>query len=222
MKAHKILGAILMPLLISLHACGGGDGGGSSHPGPSAAAWPMFHLNLQHTGLSPNQIANDTGRLKWSFTTGDMVQSSPAVGPDRTVYVGSNDHKLYAIDRHGKQRWSFTTGAAVKSSPAIANGTIYVGSDDFKFYAISSDGTAQWSFATGSFLAFSSPAVGADGTIYVGSEDHNLYAINPDGTEKWSFTTGGAVESSPALDAARHNLRRLGWWQVVRGQSRRQ
>ena len=31
------------------------------------------------------------------FTTGDVVDSSPALGPDGTVYVGSRDDKLYAV-----------------------------------------------------------------------------------------------------------------------------
>jgi len=37
------------------------------------------------------------GTLKWSFTTGSAVVSSPAVGSDGTIYVGSFDKKLYAI-----------------------------------------------------------------------------------------------------------------------------
>ena len=33
----------------------------------------------------------------WEFETGGEVYSSPAIGSDGTVYVGSGDHKLYAI-----------------------------------------------------------------------------------------------------------------------------
>ena len=32
--------------------------------------------------------------LRWEFKTGDRVESSPAIGSDGTVYVGSNDKKL--------------------------------------------------------------------------------------------------------------------------------
>ena len=75
--------------------------------------------------------------MKWAFSTGGWVESSPALGMDGTAYVGSFDGKLYAINPNGTMKWSFTTGASVWSSPAIgADGTIYVGSDDFKFYAI--------------------------------------------------------------------------------------
>ena len=36
---------------------------------------------------------------KWKFTTGTYVESRPAVSPDnRTVFVGSDDSNLYAVD----------------------------------------------------------------------------------------------------------------------------
>jgi large repetitive protein len=159
--------------------------------------WPMFGQNPQRTGRSPYS-GPEVPTLKWSFTTGHWVQSSPAIGADGTIYVGSDDHNLYAINPDGSQKWSFATGGWVDSSPAIgADGTIYVGSDD-NLYAINPDGSQKWSFTTGGWVS-SSPAIGADGTIYVGSHDHNLYAINPDGSQKWRFTTGGDVDSSPAI-----------------------
>ena len=41
-------------------------------------------------------------RFLWGFETGDKVRSSPAIGSDGTVYVGSNDRKLYAIKTDSK------------------------------------------------------------------------------------------------------------------------
>jgi outer membrane protein assembly factor BamB len=165
---------------------------------PAASAWPMFGQNPQRTGRSPYS-GPEVPKLKWSFTTGSRIYSSPAIGADGTIYVGSIDNNLYAINPDGSQKWSFTTGYCVYSSPAIgADGTIYVGSWDKKFYAINPDGSQKWSFTTGGPV-FSSPAIGADGTIYVGSNDTKLYAINPDGSQKWSFTTGGKIFSSPAI-----------------------
>jgi len=37
-----------------------------------------------------------TGAFKWSYTTGSAVFSSPAVA-NGVVYVGSNDHNVYAF-----------------------------------------------------------------------------------------------------------------------------
>ncbi|MDE2680203.1 MAG: PQQ-binding-like beta-propeller repeat protein, partial [Verrucomicrobiota bacterium] len=42
-------------------------------------------------------INGKSGDKLWEFETGDLVDSSPAIGPDGTVYVGSGDKKLYAI-----------------------------------------------------------------------------------------------------------------------------
>jgi len=68
---------------------------------------------------------------------GSGVFSSPAIASDGTIYVGSNDHKLYAIHPNGTLQWAYTTGGSVNSSPAIAaNGTIYVGSGNGKLYAL--------------------------------------------------------------------------------------
>ena len=69
------------------------------------------------------------GDVIWEFETGDMVQSSPAIGSDATIYVGSYDNKLYAINPDGSKKWAFETGDEVHSSPAIGrDGTIYLGS----------------------------------------------------------------------------------------------
>ena len=38
----------------------------------------------------------------WEFETLLAVISSPAIGPDGTVYVGSEDYKLYAIKTDSK------------------------------------------------------------------------------------------------------------------------
>jgi outer membrane protein assembly factor BamB len=167
------------------------------------APWPTFHQNPQHTGLSPFSTAGDTGVQKWKFTTGDAVESSPAVGADGTIYVGSFDHNLYAVNPDGSQKWKFTTRAPIFfSSPVVgADSTIYVGSGDDNLYAVNPDGSQKWKFTTGAPIFFSSPVVGAGGTIYVGADDHNLYAVNPDGSRKWKFTTSGKVRSSPAVAA---------------------
>ena len=160
--------------------------------------WAMFGHDPQHTGRSPYNGPKQP-RLKWTFATGDIIFSSPAIEADGTIYVGSD--KLYAINPDGSKRWESKTGSAISSSPAIgADGTIYMGSFDGKLYAIDPDGKGKWAFATEGYI-FSSPAIEADGTIYVGSEDKKIYAINPDGNIKWEFTTGDVIRSSPAIGA---------------------
>ena len=80
-------------------------------------------------------------KFLWEFETGRGVESSPAIGSDGTVYVGSYDKKLYAINgKTGVKLWEFETGDEVKSSPAIGpDGTVYVGSNDDELYALKTD-----------------------------------------------------------------------------------
>ena len=102
---------------------------------------------------------------KWSFKTGGSVHSSPAIGSDGTIYVGSRDDNLYSISPDGLKKWAFKTGGDVYySSPAIgSDGTIYVGSNDYRLYAINPDGSKKWAFKTGGDVD-SSPAIGSHGT----------------------------------------------------------
>ncbi len=161
--------------------------------------WPMFHHGLRHTGLSAYDTSKNSGTLKWKFQTGNDVFSSPAIGSDGTIYVGSNDNYLYAINPDGTLKFRQPMGGAVRSSPAIgSDGTIYVGSDDNYLYAIDPNVGIKWQYKTGDKV-LSSPAIDENGTIYVSSEDNYLYAINPDGTLKWKYWTGDLVDSSPAV-----------------------
>jgi uncharacterized repeat protein (TIGR01451 family) len=161
----------------------------------------MFRGNVRHTGQSPYDTSGNNGKLKWRFTTGEQIYSSPVIGSDGTIYVGSDDDNLYAIDSDGIEKWRFTADFDVHSSPAISSdGTIYIASEDKKLYAINQDGTEKWSFMASKTIQ-TSPAIGIDGTIYFGSHDYKLYAINPDGTEKWNLTTGYQVQSSPSIDS---------------------
>jgi uncharacterized repeat protein (TIGR01451 family) len=153
-------------------------------------SWPMFHRDAAQSGRSPlnGPGAND---LAWTFTTGGAINdSSPAVAADGTIYIGSGDHKLYAVKPDGTLRWAYTTGAAISSSPAIGpDGTVYVGSLDHSVYAVRPDGTLRWSHATGGEV-YASPTVGSDGTVYVGSMEGSLYALYPDGGLKCSRSAG--------------------------------
>ena len=94
----------------------------------------------KQTAKEPSPIK--PGTVLWEFETGDDVFSSPAIGSDGTVYVGSHDNKLYALNgKSGVKLWELKTGDKVStSSPAIgSDGTVYVGSGDKKLYAFKTD-----------------------------------------------------------------------------------
>jgi PKD repeat protein len=164
--------------------------------------WWMFGRNPLHTHRSPF-TGPATNSIAWEYAISGLSTSSPAIAADGTVYVGSSDNKLYAINPDGSLKWaSYNMAGSVKSSPAIGDdGTIYVGdTSSHRLHAISPDGTQKWAYTTLGEIA-SSPAIGADGTLYVGSYNNGgFYAIYPDGTLKWTFTAD-VQYSSPAIDA---------------------
>ena len=158
---------------------------------------------LSSSNTDATESKTTAGDKLWEFETGDQVSSSPAIGSDGTVYVGSYDKKLYAINgKTGVKLWEFETGDEVYSPAIGSDGTVYVGSWDKKLYAISGQtGGKLWEFKTGNIVS-SSPAIGSDGTVYVGSSDKKLYAINGQtGVKLWEIETGGFVLSSPAIDS---------------------
>jgi outer membrane protein assembly factor BamB len=129
---------------------------------------------------------------RWAVLTGGDVVSSPAVAGDgRTVYVGSNNGRLYiiALNPDGTVNNTQTyppSGdsaiGAIQSSPTIASdGAVIFGSDDGHLYALNTDRTLRWKYpAVGSIGAIrSKPAIGPDGIIYFSAEDGRLYAIDP-------------------------------------------
>ena len=77
-----------------------------------------------------------TGQHLWNFTTRGGDFSSPTV-VGGSLYIGSEDHNVYALDAAtGKELWSYATGNYVDSSPTVVNGTLYVGSGDGNVYAL--------------------------------------------------------------------------------------
>ncbi|MBI3930499.1 MAG: PQQ-binding-like beta-propeller repeat protein [Chloroflexi bacterium] len=161
--------------------------------------WAMFRHDPRHSGSTGSSDSLPQGTIEWVFPSGSGIHSSPAVA-DGTVYVGSRDFKLYALDAAtGAKRWEYETGSWVESSPVIANGVVYFGSNDGKLYALEArSGEKLWDFKT-AYPIMSSPAV-ADGIVYFGSDDYYVYALDAkQGTKLWAFDTKGPVKSSPTV-----------------------
>jgi outer membrane protein assembly factor BamB len=140
----------------------------------------------------------------------DHYLSSPVVSAG-TVFVGSGDGRVYALDAGtGAETWRFQTGDVVHSSPAVENGTVFVGSWDSHLYALDEKtGRERWRFKTGEDQETfnqvgiqSSPAV-SGGIVYVGCRDGHLYAVDAaTGAPKWDLPTQGSwVIGTPAIDA---------------------
>ncbi len=82
---------------------------------------------------------NENGSVKWRFETAGTVFGPPAISFDGTIYFGSSDGSLYALDRSGNEQWRFEGGenAWIWASPAIGpDGTIYIGNHNSELFAI--------------------------------------------------------------------------------------
>ena len=99
--------------------------------------WAQFHFGVQRKGSNPYENVIDPANaanldVAWSAATQNAIFSSPAVA-NGNVYVGSDDHKLYAFNATSGallSGWPVATASYVQSSPAVANGVVYVGSAD--------------------------------------------------------------------------------------------
>lgn len=184
---------------------------------------PTFRGNSQHTGVYDTAGPATFSKVQWKFHTAGQVISSPAV-TQSTIFVGSTDGNLYAIDRvSGAQKWKFDAKSRVVSSPAVSGGIVYFMAYDGNLYALDCEsGQVKWKFATEGERRFSakhlhgsqpvaevesdpwdcylsSPVVWNSG-VYFGSGDGNIYALNAaTGALKWKFKTGDVVHASPAI-----------------------
>ncbi len=149
---------------------------------------------------SPNYLKAiyPNGTLKWKQKLG-AIHSSPTIGTDGAIYLGSTNGNIYALYPNGTIKWNYKTNHNVHSSPAIGlDDVIYCGSHDKHLYAINPNGTLKWKFKTGDWIR-GNPSIAEDGTIYFPSFDDHLYALYPNGTMKWKVKTGFGAAGSPAI-----------------------
>ncbi len=151
-------------------------------------------------------VQNFTTPVTYTLTADDGSSKSYVVSvlpqtPVNTLFIGSSDKNVYALDAtNGTQKWKYTgTESFSYTRPAYNNGFIYTASLDAHVYALSSiSGSLYWKFKTGESIE-SSPAI-ANGTLYIGSNDDYFYALDEKkGTLKWKFLTGGNVSSTPLV-----------------------
>ena len=113
------------------------------------------------------RVALADGTESWSTRTGGLVMAGPAVEPaTSTVYVGSKDDRLYALDADsGSARWTSDAGDSIIGCPTVAGDHVLVGSYDETLHAVEKHtGDAVW-HARGVGRVTSTPRV-QDGAVY--------------------------------------------------------
>lgn len=179
--------------------------------------WPSFRGDRYNTGYAKGVSPTSSDpSIKWTFDANGPFWGSPVV-VDGTVYIGSADQSLYALDAEtGDEQWAFPTEHRVEGAPAYADGTVYVGSYDMHVYAIdAASGDERWNRELGGLIR-GSPTVWED-TVFIGVGCHNLacsgyaeeadvsengwiYALDAEsGETRWRYAVGDEVVSTPAV-----------------------
>jgi outer membrane protein assembly factor BamB len=85
------------------------------------------------------RVQANNGKKIWDKQIGaGFTFTSPSVDPDgEMIYIGSDDHYLYAINLEGEVVWRFKTEGPITSTPLVgANGVVYIASQDGQVYAL--------------------------------------------------------------------------------------
>ncbi len=137
----------------------------------------------------------------WSFKTGKLVKSSPAISNDgKSIFCGCEDGKMYCLNaENGQKKWEFSTGAPIKTTPAYMGDKIYFGSDNGYFYCLSeSTGGLVWKTKLPREIRSSASAAGT--SVYFGCGNGKMYCLNAaTGSIKWELIVANSIDSSPAL-----------------------
>ncbi len=178
---------------------------------PMLLGLECYTSDVFKTGGGSDTIPDGGERVLWTFDANTspepmespVMYSSPAIASDGTIYIGSYDNYIYAIDIEGNRTWGFKTGGDVLTSPAVGpDGSVYVGSADDFLYAFESGGSQKWKVsAEGAEVG--SVAIGSDGTVYFVTDggysaDSYFFSVTPQGDTNWRIPCSGSTKS-PAI-----------------------
>jgi outer membrane protein assembly factor BamB len=145
-----------------------------------------------------------SGRKLWKYK-GQPFESSPLLWRN-TVYVGSWDHRLHAINaKTGHRRWTFEADDRLNTSPARWRSTIYIASNGGSLYAVNAKtGKLRWSaqshssFGSREFF-YATPTV-AYGRVFIGNSDGTMYVYGAkSGKLLWARPLGTYIYSAAAV-----------------------
>src|ERR1700756_279246 len=94
----------------------------------TSADWPMFRGNPLQTGVAGASLP-DKLVVRWKFKAQDAIEGSAAI-VNGTVFVGSMDGNLHAIDlASGQKKWAYKAGP-IKGGPSVHGDHVFVGDSD--------------------------------------------------------------------------------------------
>lgn len=184
---------------------------------PTVTAGRDVVFGTDATATSPGMVfalherSSSVVECTWAFTPGlQSVRSSAQVQVDArdlsllSVFIGTGDGALQAINGIGTPRWTFAPSPqrqAITSTNAVdPTGPFYVTTPDGVVAAADAGGRPLWQLPIGmppDGMLQASPGIGA--SIYAIGGGGSLFGINPGGSLKWQFNADAAVLGSPAF-----------------------
>ena len=153
------------------------------------------------------------GAVRFRLKLPRKIYASPAVADDGTIYVGAQDHRLYAVSPRGTVAWSRDLGADVDCAAAIGDdGTVYAASDAGQVVAFDPQGNERWKTAVGGFVR-GGLTVSRSGAVLAGTYGPGPRVVALDGAtgaELWSFRIQGTgvpefgIHGAPLEDPEGH------------------
>ncbi|MBU0552445.1 PQQ-binding-like beta-propeller repeat protein [Myxococcota bacterium] len=177
--------------------------------------WPKFRHDPAQTGRT--EMIPAPGGNFWVKRTNKGIFSSPVIGGDGTIYIGSADQIFYALNpADGAERWTFQTGEIIDSSGLLDDqGRVYFGSGDGHLYALDAQsGDEVWRFEADepSGLALirwfeGNVAMAPGGDLIVPNDNFFVYSIDRDtGAKNWSYRVKDQTWSLAAIDGVRGRI----------------
>jgi outer membrane protein assembly factor BamB len=116
---------------------------------------------------------------------GGSAVGTPAYGPEGTLFIGTFNSEMLAIDaKSGRILWQTPTDGWVWGGPAYKDGVLYFGDLKGSFYALkASNGEVLWKITPDGPIA--QPPLLMDDTIYFTTEAGSIYALDYNSGIRW-------------------------------------
>jgi outer membrane protein assembly factor BamB len=156
----------------------------------------------------------DAGSIAVEVGLPGIVWSTAAVGQDGSLWVGTDDDRLYGIEPSGEIRTVVRLGDCepprafgpvgvwcdVDGGPTVApDGTLWVGADGV--YQVAGDGAVLGHVGSPGGRAphvYAAPLLAGDAVVF-GAQDGSVQAVARDRTPRWRVELGADVDGAPAL-----------------------
>jgi outer membrane protein assembly factor BamB len=171
---------------------------------------PLWAQPVTYEGCGCIYIAAMNHKVyKFDTSTGTKVGESedlngsivgtPAVGADGTLYTGTFDNELVALNGNDLSvKWRFSTQNWVWAGPALDNGILYFGDLSGYLYGLNeADGTQVWRVQPKNSIV-DTPLVNGN-MIYLTTESDTLFTISTSGEVLNSTVVGGVIYTSPEI-----------------------